>query len=54
MKKTGEKMVGGDFSSLPVTGGEKNDLRGREMGKVLRRGRGSRDYCKQTAAIGVG
>lgn len=40
MKKTGEKVDGGDFNSLPVTGGGKNDLRGSETGKVLRRGEG--------------
>lgn len=51
MKKTGKKVDRGDFNSLPVMGGEKNDLRGNETGKVLRRS--SHDYCKQTAAMGV-
>lgn len=40
MKKKGEKVDGGDFNTSPVTGGGKNDLRGSETGKVLRRGEG--------------
>lgn len=40
MKKTGENVDGGDFNSLPVTGRGKNDLKGSETGKVLRRGEG--------------
>lgn len=40
MKKTGEKVDGGDFNSLPVTGRGKKDLKGSETGKVLRRGEG--------------
>lgn len=30
----------GDFKSFPETGGEKNDQRGSETGKVVRRGEG--------------
>lgn len=54
MKKTGDKVDGGDFNSLPVTGRKKNDLKGSETGKVLRRRTGSRDYRKQTVAMRLG